>query len=234
MVLEYWLCMFEKKQVMKYIQIIAFLFLANPLFAQKIYDVDENIRNNSVVITQTARGMISDRNYQKASELLETVMEKDPSFHAAYVNYYSATRNIPSKTGNLIRILKESLSIFEEDDELAYYLGNVFQAENRYPEAIKAYSEAIAFSKINGEDFPIVWAYYFNRANCLLKTNQHAKAIPDYTYSLKLSPDNPDIYTNRGFCYYKTDKRAAACDDWNKAIQFGNPASEKYLKSFCK
>lgn len=219
---------------MKYIQIIAFLFFSPSLFAQTIYDIDAEMRNNSVVITQTAMKMISNQDYQKASELLETVMKNDPTFHAAYVNYYSASRNIPSKTINLIKILKESLLIFEEDDELAYYLGNVFQAEKRFPEAIKAYSEAIAYSKINGEDFPIVWAYYFNRANCLLKSNQHAKAIPDYTYSLKLSPDNPDIYTNRGFCFYKTNKKADACQDWNKAVQFGNPASQKYLKSFCR
>lgn len=234
MVIDCWLRIIEKKHTMKYIQIIAFLFFSSSLFAQTIYDVDEEMRNNSVVITQTAQKMISDQDYQKASELLETVMKKDPTFHAAYVNYYSAARNIPSKTSNLIEALKESLLIFEEDDELAYYLGNVFQAEKRFPEAIAAYSDAIAYSKINGEDFPIVWAYYFNRANSLLKTNQHAKAIPDYTYSLKLSPDNPDIYTNRGFCYYKTNKQEAACEDWNKAIQFGNPASEKYLKSFCK
>jgi tetratricopeptide (TPR) repeat protein len=124
--------------------------------------------------------------------------------------------------------------IFEEDDEMAYYLGNILQRENRLIEAIAAYTDAIKYSKINGEEFELVWAYHFNRGNCYLKSNQHAKAIPDYDYALKLSPSNADVLTNRGFCHYKVGNNSAACEDWKEAKKFGNTQTEKYLQSFCK
>ncbi len=199
-----------------------------------IYDVDVQIRENSIVINEVAMDMIDNENYEKAAKLMEKVIEDDPTFHPAYLNFYRAGSQVPSKKEKVIQVLREGLKIFEEDDEMSYYLGNILQRENRLAEAIKAYSDAIAFSKVNGEDYPLVWAYHFNRGNCYLKTNQFSKAIPDYTYALDLSPDNPDIFTNRGFCFYKTDKKSEACLDWNEAVKFGNKSTNKYIQSFCQ
>jgi tetratricopeptide (TPR) repeat protein len=219
---------------MKYF--IGFLLLLISLsgHSQMIYDVDVQIRENSIVINEVAMDMIDNENYEKAAKLMEKVIEDDPTFHPAYLNFYRAGSQVPSKKEKVIQVLREGLKIFEEDDEMSYYLGNILQRENRLAEAIKAYSDAIAFSKVNGEDYPLVWAYHFNRGNCYLKTNQFSKAIPDYTYALDLSPDNPDIFTNRGFCFYKTDKKSEACLDWNEAVKFGNKSTNKYIQSFCQ
>ncbi len=219
---------------MKSLSIIFFLFVSGTVFGQRVFEIDSEVRENSIIITRTAQDMISKQNYIRAADILEGVMRTDPSFHAAYVNYYNSAKNIPAKIPDLIQSLQKALEIFEQDDELAYYLGNIFQSEKRFPEAIKAYSEAIAFSKINGEDYPIVWAYHFNRGNCFLKTNQHLKAIPDYTYALQLSPDNPDILTNRGFSLLKTDQKQRACQDWVDAKNFGSKDTPRYLQTFCK
>ena len=199
-----------------------------------IYDVDVQVRENSMVINKVAMDMIEEENYEKAANLMEKVIEDDPTFHAAYLNFYRAGSQVASKKDKVIQVLREGLKIFEEDDEMSYYLGNILQRENRLAEAIKAYSDAIAYSKVNGEDYPLVWAYHFNRGNCYLKSNQFTKAIPDYTYALDLSPDNPDIYTNRGFCFYKTDKKTEACLDWKEAVKFGSKSSNKYIQSFCQ
>ncbi|MFD2036176.1 tetratricopeptide repeat protein [Belliella marina] len=202
--------------------------------AQEIYDVDPEERNNSIVIVETALDMISKGNYESAAKILEPVMEKDPTFHPAYVNYYNAIRNVPQKTDKLIEALNTALEIFEEDDELSYYLGNIYQERRQYEAAIKAYSAAIDYSKINGEDFPIVWAYHFNRGNCHLKTKQFDKAIADYTYALRLSPDNSDVLTNRGTSYYQAKNNTKACEDWNAARRLGNKSVDRYISSFCK
>ncbi len=219
---------------MKSLPFVVFCLLSASVFGQRVFDIDSEVRENSMIITRTAQDMITKQNYSKAAEILENVMDSDPSFHAAYVNYYNSAKNIPTKIPELIASLREALEIFEQDDELAYYLGNVFQTEKMFIEAIEAYSEAIAFSKINGEDFPIVWAYHFNRGNCFLKTGQHAKAIIDYSNALELSPDNPDILTNRGFSYYKTGKQPQACQDWEEARKLGSEDTNRYLETFCK
>lgn len=192
------------------------------------------VRENSIVINNTAVDMIQKGNYASAARILEKVLEDDPSYHSAYLNYYRAGSQVDEKKEKVIQVLRKGLKIFKEDDEMAYYLGNLLQKENRLKEAIEAYSEAIAYSKINGEDYPLVWAYYFNRGNCYLKSNQHNKAIPDYDYALSLSPDNPDILTNRGFCHYKTNNPSAACSDWSMAKELGNSSTIRYIQSFCQ
>jgi tetratricopeptide (TPR) repeat protein len=219
---------------MKYYCFLVFLLFASFSSAQQIFDLDPEIRGNSIEINNAAVQMISDGNYETAAKILEKVIIDDPSFHPAYLNFYRAGGQVASKKEKVIQTLRDGLLIFEEDDEMAYYLGNILQRENRLSEAIKAYTDAINYSKINGEDFELVWAYHFNRGNCYLKTNQHAKAIPDYDYALKLSPSNADVLTNRGFCLYKEKNNAAACADWKEAKRLGNTQTEKYLQSFCK
>jgi tetratricopeptide (TPR) repeat protein len=219
---------------MKYWSLIIFLLVTQFTFAQQIYDLDPEVRGNSVEINNTAVDMISKGNYESAVRILELVIEEDPTFHSAYLNFYRAGSQLESKKEKVIERLREGLLIFEEDDEMSYYLGNILQRENRISEAIQAYSDAIKYSKINGEEFELVWAYHFNRGNCYLKSNQHTKAIPDYDYALKLSPSNADVLTNRGFCHYKVNNNNEACEDWKEAKRLGNKQTEKYLQSFCK
>ncbi|UJP67114.1 tetratricopeptide repeat protein [Mongoliitalea daihaiensis] len=202
--------------------------------AQQYFEIDAEERDNSIVISNTAIDMMNKGNYESAFRLLEKVIDSDPSFLFAYLNLYKAGSQLPAKTDQTVAVLRKGLTIFEENDELAYYLGNILQKNGRLQEAINAYSEAIAYSKINGEDYPLVWAYHFNRGNCYLKANQHAKAIPNYDYALKLNPKNADVLTNRGFCHYKTNQRSNACADWVLASSLGRKEADKYLESFCK
>jgi tetratricopeptide (TPR) repeat protein len=219
---------------MKYLFLLFFILYAEASVGQEVFEVEVEVRENSFVINNTAVDMIANENFLSAARILEKVIEDDPSFHAAYLNYYRAGSQVEEKKEKVIQVLRKGLEIFKEDDEMAYYLGNLLQKENRFDEAINAYTEAIIYSKINGEDFPLVWAYYFNRGNCFLKTNQHSKAIPDYDYALKLSPRNSDVMTNRGFCFYKINKKSEACNDWNEALQLGNKVTERYIQSFCQ
>ncbi|MCL6258193.1 tetratricopeptide repeat protein [Aquiflexum sp. TKW24L] len=219
---------------MKYLSLMIFLLVTQFSFGQQIFDVDAEVRGNSIDINNTAVDMISKGNYESAARILEIVIEDDPSFHSAYLNFYRAGSQLESKKEKVIETLREGLLIFEEDDEMSYYLGNILQRENRISEAIQAYSDAIKYSKINGEEFELVWAYHFNRGNCYLKSNQHAKAIPDYDYALKLSPSNADVLTNRGFCHYKVKNNDLACEDWKEAKRLGNKQTDQYLQSFCK
>lgn len=139
---------------------------------------------------------------------------------------------------NQISILKSYLikakEIFKEDDELCYYLGNIYQNENNLSKAIQEYSNAIKYSKQNGEDFELVYAYYQNRASCYLKQNQYTQAIEDYNYALKLNQENGATYANRGIALFKIGKRAEAIKDWRKAVELGVTSAAAYLKRYAR
>lgn len=221
------------------IKIRNFIFLVILLqsfqaFPQKIFDVDGEVRNNSIVVTNTALDMIKKGNHESAARILEKVVDDDPTFHPAYLNFYRAGSQVPAYKEKVIKVLRSGLKIFEEDDELAYYLGNFFQKEKRLNEAIAAYSDAIRWSKINGEDFPLVWAYYFNRGNSYLKLQLFEKAIDDYKEALRLSPQPQDVLVNRGYCFYKTNQSIEACKDWKLALQKGSKDAQKYLDLYCQ
>ena len=65
-----------------------------------------------------------------------------------------------------------------------------------------------------------------------MKTNQFAKAIPDFDYAIKLNPSNGAAYTNRGIAHYQTGNRAKALEDWRKAADLGISTALAYLKRY--
>lgn len=65
-----------------------------------------------------------------------------------------------------------------------------------------------------------------------MKTNQLAKAIPDFDYAIKLNPSNGAAYTNRGIAHYQTGNRAKALEDWRKAADLGISTASAYLKRY--
>ena len=176
---------------------------------------------------------IENGNYKDAVQKLIAANRLNPKLREVYSSLNTACTHT-----NQISLLKEFLvkgkGIFEEDDELCYYLGNIYQNQQNYTAAIKEYSLAIQYAKKNGEEYELVYAYYLNRGNCYLKQREFAKAIPDYTYSLKLNKDNGAIYANRGIAYFSTGKRKEACADWRKAKSLGVTSVNAYINRYCR
>ncbi|RXQ97547.1 hypothetical protein EO244_01275 [Ancylomarina salipaludis] len=123
--------------------------------------------------------------------------------------------------------------IFQQDDEICYYLGELYNLKGEVKRAMAEYSMAIAFSKINGEDFHLVHRYYFNRANICLGKNMIGTAVLDYTYALNLKPDYGAAYANRGICFYKMGETESACKDWKQAVILGISQAEEYVTKNC-
>jgi tetratricopeptide (TPR) repeat protein len=234
--MEHFIYLKNKRMKIKILFILLFIMSVNFSYSQEtIYEVDYEVRMISEEKIQVANNhLYTSKNYAQAARICEEIIEKDPTFREAYIILYSSLRGIKDQHALLLKRLKEAKEIFEEDDELSYYEGNILQDNSKIKEAIISYSDAIAFSKVNGEDYPIVWAYYFNRGNCQLKLQQYELGIKDYDYSLKLSPENADILTNRGYCYFKINQKSKACADWNKSFALGNDFTKKYLDLYCK
>ncbi|MDE6451003.1 MAG: tetratricopeptide repeat protein, partial [Odoribacter sp.] len=157
----------------------------------------------------------------------------NPKIREAYQSLNTACSHT-NQNSILKSYLQKAKTVFEEDDEFCYYLGNIYQQENNYSKAIQEYTLAIKYAQKNGEDYELVYAYYQNRASCYLQINEFSKAIPDFNHALKLNQENGSIYANRGIAYYKTGKKTEACQDWRKASQMGIGTAITYIRRFCR
>jgi tetratricopeptide (TPR) repeat protein len=202
--------------------------------AQQEYVVNIEDREEAISLTEKGLRKIDAGNYPSAIIDLEKAIATDATFHPAYINLYKAYNQITGDKSRLLKIIEEGTNIFEEDDELTYYLGYLYYQKGEFPQAIREFTRAIGYSKINGEDFHLVYGYHFNRGNAYLKTKEFEKAIKDYSYALKLSPGNPDILTNRGIAKYQIKNSIEACKDWNKSVDEGGMTAQKYIKQFCQ
>lgn len=216
---------------MKSFRLFFTVVLATPVLVFGQTNVNEI--NKPIELINQANQNIEDANYEQAVQELIAAIRLNPNIREAYLSLNTACSHT-NQNAILKSYLLKAKTIFEEDDEICYYLGNIYQNENNLPKAIQEYSLAIKYSKNNGEDYELVYAYYQNRASCYLKANEFAKAIPDFNYALKLNQENGAIYANRGIAYYKTGKRTEACQDWRKATKLGISSAYAYVKRYCK
>ena len=157
--------------------------------------MDINAVNKPVELLNSANEDIENGNYTDAVQKLLAAIRLEPKIREMYLSLNTACSHT-----NQISILKQYLikakAIFEEDDEICYYLGNIYQNENNFQKC--------------------------------------SKSIPDFTYALKLNPDNGAIYANRGIAYYKTGKKTEACKDWRKAQSLGIQSAGTYVRRYCR
>lgn len=211
-----------------------FIFMLFLTFSLGVYgQVDINEMNKSIELLNQANADIEQGNYTEAVQQLVAAARLHPNLREIYLSLNTAC-SYTGQTALAKEYLQKARILFEEDDEIWYYLGNIYQRENNYAKAIEAYSQAIRYAQKNGEDFELVYAYYQNRASCYLKCNEFGKSIPDFSYVLKLKPDNGATYANRGIAYYKTGKRTEACRDWRKAQSLGITSVSAYVKRYCR
>jgi len=191
-------------------------------------------RNKSVDLTNQAISKIEEKKFTEAVALLSKAIHFDSSYQNPYLQFYTVCMLQKEHTDTAIFYLKKAKRIFLENDEICFYLGEAFRIKKNLNKAIKEYTLAIQYSKINGEDFHLVPYYYFNRGNSYLKLKLTDKAILDYNYTLKLNPKFSSALVNRGICFLMKKKTKEACDDWSKAIEMGSMPARQYSAKYCK
>ncbi|MGZ2371115.1 tetratricopeptide repeat protein [Ancylomarina sp. YFZ004] len=216
----------------KLIAVLLFLIGNFGAFAQE-YKVSIVDKNKAIVLTNQAIEKVKADQVDDAFKLLVEAIAIDSTNRNSYLQLYRVAMNDPKRTDIAISILQKSKKIFQQDDEICYYLGEIYNSKGEVKRAMSEYSMAIAYSKLNGEDFHLVPRYYFNRANICLGKNMISTAVLDYTYALNLKPDYGAAYANRGICLYKMGEIEAACKDWKKAVKLGISQAEEYVKRNC-
>ena len=101
------------------------------------------------------------------------------------------------------------------DDEDAFNLGLQLMGEQRYAEAIKAFSAAI-------ELIPGDYQAYNSRGVAWALNGDFDKAIDDYNKALKIRPRYAEAYNNRGYARTQKGNLPAALDDHSRALEI-NP-----------
>lgn len=206
-------------------------FLHFNVLSQEEYTISVDERNKVIELTNEAVNNIKEKKADEALEKLFNAINIDSTYREAYLQLYQAGILKIANSGKVIKLLFKGKRMFQEDDELYFYCGEIFRLNSDFENAIIEYGYAVEFAKKNGEDFYLVPYYYLNRGNLYLKKNQLDKALQDYNYSLKLNPEFLGCLTNRGICLFKLGKKDEACKDWKNAMEKEyNPAKEYYLK----
>jgi tetratricopeptide (TPR) repeat protein len=115
-----------------------------------------------------------------------------------------------------------------ENDIYFNFKGDIFSAEEKYKDAIKAYDSAIKINNANAE-------YYYNRGkmhyfaadNALFLKGGFEKAIADFSKSIELDPNDSDCYMWRGYACHKAGKFSLAIKDYNEAKRLNPGLSDK-------
>jgi len=156
----------------------------------------------------------------------------DDRVREAYINLNAIYQK--DSLENAVKIMEQASLVFVDDDEVWYYLGNSYYRCELYEKAIKAYGSAIELSKVNGEDFGLVWSYYFNKANVLAKLQYYQESIQFYSEAIEFNPNHPTIYFNRGMIYYMCNQNEMARKDWQKAGELGMNGVQEYIEKYLK
>mgnify|MGYP001767181309 CR=1 FL=1 len=216
---------------MKQLFLIIIIFISTPICCFSQIDFDDYLK--AVELNNSALKEIKSNNHQKAISLLTDAIKIDSTLRNAYITLNQACVN---ENDQLIlkAYLTKAVTIFTDDDELFYYLGNLYRKENQVDSAIQYYSKAIELSKINGEDYPIVYAYYLNRGICYLDKESPVQALQDFNYGITLNPKNAALYTNKGNLLYQLGNTNQACTQWQMAVKLGCSDAESSYSKYCK
>lgn len=222
---------------LKQVLLFGFIIMHSGAFCQT-YVVDLEDRNKAVDLTNNAAAFIKEKKFSDAISSLTSAIAIDSTLHPAYLRLYEASMLSGSKSDTIITYLNKAKRIFLTDDEIRYYLGEVYRKRNELKSAIEEYSSAISCSKLTSETSGeglsyVVPSCYFNRGTCYLKQNLVDSALLDYNDAIKLKPDYPYALLNRGICLYKKGNLAEACADWNRSLELGCLLAKEYIDKSC-
>ena len=104
------------------------------------------------------------------------------------------------------------------------YLGLSYYKTTDYDGANFYFNKAIEINSKNA-------TYYDNRAYTFEAMGSYSKAIEDFTISIQLYPDDPEIFYQRGLIHRLQHDNFTACQDLKKAADMGHEkAKEEYKK----
>ena len=116
----------------------------------------------------------------------------------------------------------------EDHAEFYHERGNANFSLERYPSAIRDYSEVLRI-------FPSDGNCYYRRGLAQAALNQYKAAIADYDEAIRMFPGHIEFYRWRGFAKYKLEQYEAAIADYDEAIRmFPHDRKSYYQRGLAK
>ena len=146
-----------------------------------------------------------------------------------YIEEYKTAEEI---VNNLFKITSDNIYkdlLYKiKNLEPAKKKGNDLYVQQKYEEAIKAYTLALNIDPHHKKYNSII---YGNRASCFQKLEKYYDALNDCNQSLKMNPNYAKGYVKRANTYLKLKNFKAALDDFEKAKKLDpkSPGFESYL-----
>jgi serine/threonine protein kinase/Flp pilus assembly protein TadD len=146
----------------------------------------------------------------------------DKSQKLAAADHYEVGR-IHHRAGRLDQALvayNQSLAADSTNTDVIRLRAEVLLALNQTPQAIAGFSDFLRLGKPVGD-------VYRARGLALAQTGNYRAAMDDYTRSLELEPDSPNILTRRGWAYLLKANQLAL-RDFDEAIQKNPENGDSY------
>lgn len=201
---------------------------------ERSYNITIKSRNEVISLTNQANQKIKDLHPEEAFPLLLKAIAIDSTIVDAYELMYNAAMSAKRGSSEVVAVLQKGRRIYPEDDELSFYLADIYRISEKLPKAIAEYSTAIRLSKSQTTTPKLIHSYYFNRGTCYLKVKNYDAAILDYAECLKSDPENSFTNLNMGNCYYNKKQIVKARIYWQKSADMGNGAAKEYISKSAK
>lgn len=107
-----------------------------------------------------------------------------------------------------------------------YYRALIFKIQNKYAPALKEINNAIKY--IPSKDKELLSGAYQIRGDIYHEIDNYDKCLEDYATAVKLTPENPDVYTSRGQIYFEMDQYLNAEEDYKHALKIDESLPEAY------
>lgn len=133
--------------------------------------------------------------HELATQAYDRIPRSDPSFHAAELGRSEALRQ-SGNTDAAIEVLKQLSEDFADQANVHIALGDMLRRLKRYPEAVRAYDQAIALDSTPDASN---WAVYFARGITLERSDEWERAEADFRKALELQPDQPQVLNYLGY-----------------------------------
>jgi tetratricopeptide (TPR) repeat protein len=124
------------------------------------------------------------------------------------------THDVPEKLAKL-GITPEEVKPIPDGAEAFLNRGFVYEASERYIEAIDAYVQAVRMKPDFSDAYVNLGLVYYRLA-------RYPEAIEAYQHALKLNPDSPSIWNKLGTTYVILGEYSMALDTFKKALR-GDP-----------
>jgi tetratricopeptide (TPR) repeat protein len=133
--------------------------------------------------------------YDLATDALSTVPADSPWYVTAQITRAGTQRSAGDPDAGIATLI--ALAAGHDDQiEVASALGDALRMAERYPEAVEAYSKALA---LMGEPIAAHWALYYTRGISNERAGQWPAAEADFREALKLEPDQPLVLNYLGY-----------------------------------